>query len=126
MEPSLSEAKTPVSRLCLCSAPLARKRETQKFCLTPRLSLQLYYIPVLAPEVAGRRDRSGTGAGGRGGGARGGASGAAVWVPGWAGAQRPLASPAPVLGPPSLGGELGETWRAAVLEATEGGPAGRL
>nr|XP_031531873.1 LOW QUALITY PROTEIN: phosphoinositide 3-kinase regulatory subunit 6 [Vicugna pacos] len=30
--------------------PLARKRETQKFCLTPRLSLQLYYIPVLAPE----------------------------------------------------------------------------
>ncbi|XP_030877442.1 phosphoinositide 3-kinase regulatory subunit 6-like [Leptonychotes weddellii] len=30
--------------------PLSRKRETQKFCLTPRLSLQLYYIPVLAPE----------------------------------------------------------------------------
>ncbi|KAM6164468.1 phosphoinositide 3-kinase regulatory subunit 6-like [Rhynchocyon petersi] len=27
-----------------------RKRETQKFCLTPRLSLQLYYIPMLAPE----------------------------------------------------------------------------
>uniref|UniRef100_A0A452UTG4 Phosphoinositide-3-kinase regulatory subunit 6 n=1 Tax=Ursus maritimus TaxID=29073 RepID=A0A452UTG4_URSMA len=27
------------------------KRETQKFCLTPRLSLQLYYVPVLAPEV---------------------------------------------------------------------------
>ncbi|XP_040856252.1 phosphoinositide 3-kinase regulatory subunit 6 isoform X1 [Ochotona curzoniae] len=27
-----------------------RKRETQKFCLTPRLSLQLYYIPVLAPQ----------------------------------------------------------------------------
>ncbi|XP_007457893.1 PREDICTED: phosphoinositide 3-kinase regulatory subunit 6 [Lipotes vexillifer] len=27
-----------------------RKRETQKFCLTPRLSLQLYYIPVLASE----------------------------------------------------------------------------
>ncbi|XP_057572377.1 phosphoinositide 3-kinase regulatory subunit 6 [Hippopotamus amphibius kiboko] len=27
-----------------------RKRETQKFCLTPRLSLQLYYVPVLAPE----------------------------------------------------------------------------
>ncbi|XP_045841055.1 phosphoinositide 3-kinase regulatory subunit 6 isoform X5 [Meles meles] len=27
-----------------------RKRETQKFWLTPRLSLQLYYIPVLAPE----------------------------------------------------------------------------
>ncbi|XP_047401531.1 phosphoinositide 3-kinase regulatory subunit 6 isoform X3 [Sciurus carolinensis] len=27
-----------------------RKQETQKFCLTPRLSLQLYYIPVLAPE----------------------------------------------------------------------------
>uniref|UniRef100_A0A452UTR2 Phosphoinositide-3-kinase regulatory subunit 6 n=1 Tax=Ursus maritimus TaxID=29073 RepID=A0A452UTR2_URSMA len=26
------------------------KRETQKFCLTPRLSLQLYYVPVLAPE----------------------------------------------------------------------------
>uniref|UniRef100_A0A8C9JW65 Phosphoinositide-3-kinase regulatory subunit 6 n=1 Tax=Panthera tigris altaica TaxID=74533 RepID=A0A8C9JW65_PANTA len=26
------------------------KRETQKCCLTPRLSLQLYYIPVLAPE----------------------------------------------------------------------------
>lgn len=51
MEPSLSEAKTPVSRLCLCSAPLARKRETQKFCLTPRLSLQLYYIPVLAPAL---------------------------------------------------------------------------
>lgn len=33
--------------------PLARKRETQKFCLTPRLSLQLYYIRVLAPQVAG-------------------------------------------------------------------------
>ncbi|XP_037665454.1 phosphoinositide 3-kinase regulatory subunit 6 isoform X2 [Choloepus didactylus] len=28
-----------------------RKRETQKFCLTPRLSLQLYYIRVLAPEA---------------------------------------------------------------------------
>ncbi|XP_036125120.1 phosphoinositide 3-kinase regulatory subunit 6 [Molossus molossus] len=28
-----------------------RKRETQTFCLTPRLSLQLYYIPVLTPEV---------------------------------------------------------------------------
>ncbi|KAM5215044.1 phosphoinositide 3-kinase regulatory subunit 6 isoform 3-T3 [Hipposideros larvatus] len=27
-----------------------RKRETQTFCLTPRLSLQLYYIPVLTPE----------------------------------------------------------------------------
>ncbi|EHB04527.1 Phosphoinositide 3-kinase regulatory subunit 6 [Heterocephalus glaber] len=27
-----------------------RKRETQKFCLTPRLSLQLYYIPVLTPQ----------------------------------------------------------------------------
>ncbi|XP_058139478.1 phosphoinositide 3-kinase regulatory subunit 6 isoform X2 [Dasypus novemcinctus] len=27
-----------------------RKRETQKFCLTPRLSLQFYYIRVLAPE----------------------------------------------------------------------------
>lgn len=27
-----------------------RKRETQKFCLTPRLSLQLYYIRVLAPQ----------------------------------------------------------------------------
>ncbi|XP_077022072.1 phosphoinositide 3-kinase regulatory subunit 6 isoform X2 [Tamandua tetradactyla] len=27
-----------------------RKRETQKFCLTPRLSLQLYYIRVLAPK----------------------------------------------------------------------------
>uniref|UniRef100_F6RII0 Phosphoinositide-3-kinase regulatory subunit 6 n=1 Tax=Callithrix jacchus TaxID=9483 RepID=F6RII0_CALJA len=27
-----------------------RKQENQKFCLTPRLSLQLYYIPVLAPE----------------------------------------------------------------------------
>ncbi|XP_051681149.2 phosphoinositide 3-kinase regulatory subunit 6 isoform X2 [Oryctolagus cuniculus] len=27
-----------------------RKRETQKFCLTPRLSLQLYYIPVLGPQ----------------------------------------------------------------------------
>ncbi|XP_039703258.1 phosphoinositide 3-kinase regulatory subunit 6 isoform X2 [Pteropus medius] len=27
-----------------------RKRETQMFCLTPRLSLQLYYIPVLTPE----------------------------------------------------------------------------
>lgn len=71
MEPSLSEAKTPVSRLCLCSAPLARKRETQKFCLTPRLSLQLYYIPVLAPEVAGRRDRSGTGGPGAEGAGRG-------------------------------------------------------
>ncbi|XP_032129535.1 phosphoinositide 3-kinase regulatory subunit 6-like isoform X2 [Sapajus apella] len=32
-----------------------RKRETQKFCLTPRLSLQLYYIPVLAPEPAASR-----------------------------------------------------------------------
>uniref|UniRef100_A0A8C6RTR8 Phosphoinositide-3-kinase regulatory subunit 5 n=1 Tax=Nannospalax galili TaxID=1026970 RepID=A0A8C6RTR8_NANGA len=30
-----------------------RKRETKKFCLTPRLSLQLYYIPVLAPQVMG-------------------------------------------------------------------------
>ncbi|XP_045680332.1 phosphoinositide 3-kinase regulatory subunit 6 isoform X1 [Phyllostomus hastatus] len=28
-----------------------RKRETQMFCLTPRLSLQLYYIPVLTPET---------------------------------------------------------------------------
>ncbi|XP_045055246.2 phosphoinositide 3-kinase regulatory subunit 6 isoform X4 [Desmodus rotundus] len=28
-----------------------RKRETQTFCLTPRLSLQLYYIPVLTPET---------------------------------------------------------------------------
>ncbi|XP_005349884.1 phosphoinositide 3-kinase regulatory subunit 6 [Microtus ochrogaster] len=27
-----------------------RKREAKKFCLTPRLSLQLYYIPVLAPQ----------------------------------------------------------------------------
>ena len=36
---------------CLRSAPSARKRETQRFCLTPRLSLQLYYIPLLAPEV---------------------------------------------------------------------------
>ncbi|XP_036308090.1 phosphoinositide 3-kinase regulatory subunit 6 [Pipistrellus kuhlii] len=27
-----------------------RKRETQTFCLSPRLSLQLYYIPVLTPE----------------------------------------------------------------------------
>ncbi|XP_060060393.1 phosphoinositide 3-kinase regulatory subunit 6 isoform X3 [Erinaceus europaeus] len=27
-----------------------RKRDTQKFCLTPRLSLQLYYIPVMAPK----------------------------------------------------------------------------
>lgn len=36
---------------CLRSAPPARKRETQRFCLTPRLSLQLYYIPLLAPEV---------------------------------------------------------------------------
>ncbi|KAL6064946.1 hypothetical protein STEG23_026970 [Scotinomys teguina] len=27
-----------------------RKRESKKFCLTPRLSLQLYYIPVLAPQ----------------------------------------------------------------------------
>lgn len=52
--------------LTLCSTALARKRETQKFCLTPRLSLQLYYVPVLAPEVAGQ---------GRGG--RGGAGGAA-------------------------------------------------
>ncbi|EPQ15517.1 Phosphoinositide 3-kinase regulatory subunit 6 [Myotis brandtii] len=26
------------------------KRETQTFCLSPRLSLQLYYIPVLTPE----------------------------------------------------------------------------
>ncbi|XP_052051803.1 phosphoinositide 3-kinase regulatory subunit 6 isoform X3 [Apodemus sylvaticus] len=31
-----------------------RKRETKKFCLTPRLSLQLYYIPVLAPQVTGQ------------------------------------------------------------------------
>ncbi|XP_035304146.1 phosphoinositide 3-kinase regulatory subunit 6 isoform X3 [Cricetulus griseus] len=34
-----------------------RKRETKKFCLTPRLSLQLYYIPLLAPqnpEVSGK------------------------------------------------------------------------
>ncbi|XP_051036297.1 phosphoinositide 3-kinase regulatory subunit 6 isoform X3 [Phodopus roborovskii] len=34
-----------------------RKRETKKFCLTPRLSLQLYYIPVLTPqdpEVSGK------------------------------------------------------------------------
>lgn len=44
--------------------PLARKRETQTFCLTPRLSLQLYYIPVLTPEVAGR------GGGGHGEGER--------------------------------------------------------
>ena len=36
---------------CLRSAPPARKQETQRFCLTPRLSLQLYYIPLLAPEV---------------------------------------------------------------------------
>ncbi|XP_059763004.1 phosphoinositide 3-kinase regulatory subunit 6 isoform X3 [Balaenoptera ricei] len=38
-----------------------RKRETQKFCLTPRLSLQLYYIPVLAPEkpTASRRSELG-------------------------------------------------------------------
>ncbi|XP_062969080.1 phosphoinositide 3-kinase regulatory subunit 6 [Cynocephalus volans] len=38
-----------------------RKRETQKFCLTPRLSLQLYYIPVLAPEepVASRQPKLG-------------------------------------------------------------------
>ena len=35
----------------LRSAPPARKQETQRFCLTPRLSLQLYYIPLLAPEV---------------------------------------------------------------------------
>ncbi|XP_016077891.1 PREDICTED: phosphoinositide 3-kinase regulatory subunit 6 [Miniopterus natalensis] len=27
-----------------------RKQETKTFCLTPRLSLQLYYIPVLTPE----------------------------------------------------------------------------
>lgn len=33
---------------------VARKRETKKFCLTPRLSLQLYYIPVLAPQVTGQ------------------------------------------------------------------------
>uniref|UniRef100_G3SYG3 Phosphoinositide-3-kinase regulatory subunit 6 n=1 Tax=Loxodonta africana TaxID=9785 RepID=G3SYG3_LOXAF len=39
-----------------------RKRETQKFCLTPRLSLQLYYIPILAPEVTGGAgDRRGRG-----------------------------------------------------------------
>ncbi|KAM9209053.1 phosphoinositide 3-kinase regulatory subunit 6 isoform 2-T2 [Dugong dugon] len=31
-----------------------RKRETQKFYLTPRLSLQFYYIPILAPEVTGQ------------------------------------------------------------------------
>ncbi|MXQ89397.1 hypothetical protein E5288_WYG000899 [Bos mutus] len=38
-----------------------RKRETQRFCLTPRLSLQLYYIPLLAPEtsVASRRSELG-------------------------------------------------------------------
>ncbi|KAF6299361.1 phosphoinositide-3-kinase regulatory subunit 6 [Rhinolophus ferrumequinum] len=29
---------------------ILRKREMQMFCLTPRLSLQLYYIPVLTPE----------------------------------------------------------------------------
>ncbi|XP_007950418.1 phosphoinositide 3-kinase regulatory subunit 6 [Orycteropus afer afer] len=29
---------------------ILRKRETQKFYLTPRLSLQLYYVPMLAPE----------------------------------------------------------------------------
>lgn len=49
--------------------PVARKRETQKFCLTPRLSLQLYYIPVLAPEVTGPRGGGGgaeTGQGGQG------------------------------------------------------------
>nr|XP_044987860.1 phosphoinositide 3-kinase regulatory subunit 6 [Jaculus jaculus] len=27
-----------------------RTRETKKFCLTPRLSLQLYYIPLLTPQ----------------------------------------------------------------------------
>ena len=50
---------------CLRSAPPARKRETQRFCLTPRLSLQLYYIPLLAPEV-GSWERGGPR--GRGGG----------------------------------------------------------
>ncbi|XP_043330359.1 phosphoinositide 3-kinase regulatory subunit 6 isoform X3 [Cervus canadensis] len=29
-----------------------RKRETQRFCLTPRLSLQLYYIPLVAPQTS--------------------------------------------------------------------------
>ncbi|XP_052514510.1 phosphoinositide 3-kinase regulatory subunit 6 [Budorcas taxicolor] len=35
-----------------------RKRETQRFCLTPRLSLQLYYIPLLAPETSAASRRS--------------------------------------------------------------------
>jgi hypothetical protein len=39
--------------------PFSRKRETQKFCLTPRLSLQLYYIPVLALKVTGQGRRRG-------------------------------------------------------------------
>ncbi|KAM8811972.1 phosphoinositide 3-kinase regulatory subunit 6 [Rhynchonycteris naso] len=32
-----------------------RRRESQTFCLTPRLSLQLYYIPVLTPEKPASR-----------------------------------------------------------------------
>ncbi|XP_066220950.1 phosphoinositide 3-kinase regulatory subunit 6 [Saccopteryx leptura] len=35
-----------------------RRRETQTFCLTPRLSLQLYYIPVLTPEKSASRRHS--------------------------------------------------------------------
>ncbi|XP_044795243.2 phosphoinositide 3-kinase regulatory subunit 6 isoform X3 [Bubalus bubalis] len=35
-----------------------RKQETQRFCLTPRLSLQLYYIPLLAPETSAASRRS--------------------------------------------------------------------
>lgn len=44
-------ATSPALIVVLCH-PFARKRDTQKFCLTPRLSLQLYYIPVMAPKVA--------------------------------------------------------------------------
>lgn len=55
-KPRLSDANTQPSALTHQPALLsvARKRETKKFCLTPRLSLQLYYIPVLAPQVTGQ------------------------------------------------------------------------
>lgn len=66
------------------------------FCLTPRLSLQLYYIPVLTPEVAG----AGAGAG-RGEGR--GVAGAGVWARGWAGTRAAWPPLAQELGPPCLG-----------------------
>ncbi|KAL1778839.1 phosphoinositide 3-kinase regulatory subunit 6 isoform X1 [Sigmodon hispidus] len=38
-----------------------RKREAKKFCLTPRLSLQLYYISVLAPQSPNAQDPEASG-----------------------------------------------------------------